>query len=112
MTNEQDRVVHLDASLDTKNARIAYEEPARKALQGQNQTPATNTLEDNNQNETGSVYTPQEQVSDKAKDDQVEEAPKHHTALDNSKDDNHDPMGPSVLENIEISMVHVLPVEF
>ena len=32
--------------------------------------------------------------------------------LDNPEDDDQDPMGPLVLENMEISMVHVLLAEF
>ncbi|KAM1923981.1 hypothetical protein ACFX15_021819 [Malus domestica] len=47
-----------------------------------------------------------------AKDDQVEDAPKHDTALDNPKDDDQDSTGHSILENLEITIVHVLPAEF
>ncbi|KAM1016894.1 hypothetical protein ACFX2B_045762 [Malus domestica] len=57
-------------------------------------------LEGDNQNETGSVDTPQEHVPDEARDDQVEEAPKHDTVLDNPADD------------MEISVANVLPAEF
>ncbi|KAM2667006.1 hypothetical protein EV2_018756 [Malus domestica] len=34
------------------------------------------------------------------------------TVLDNLEDNDHDPMGALVFENMEISMVHVLPAEF
>ncbi|KAM2867090.1 hypothetical protein COP2_023041 [Malus domestica] len=69
-------------------------------------------LEDDNYNKIGSVDTPQEQVPNEAKDDQVEETPKHDTVLDNPEDDDQDPMGHSVIDNMEISMVHVISVEF
>ena len=52
-TDKENRVARLDTYLDTRNARIAYEERARKTLQGQNQTSASNMLEDNNHNESG-----------------------------------------------------------
>ncbi|KAM2458346.1 hypothetical protein ACFX1W_007146 [Malus domestica] len=71
-----------------------------------------NKLDDGSQNETGSVDIPQEQVPDEARDDQVEDAPKHDTVLDNLEDNDQDPMGHSILDNMEISMVHVLPAEF
>ncbi|KAM2291861.1 hypothetical protein ACFXTI_026678 [Malus domestica] len=51
--DENDRVARLDAYLDTRDARIAFKERVRKALQGQHQAPATNKLEDNSQNKTG-----------------------------------------------------------
>ncbi|KAM1746425.1 hypothetical protein ACFX11_013056 [Malus domestica] len=44
--DEKSSVELLDAYLDIRDARIAYEERARKALQGHNPTPATNRLED------------------------------------------------------------------
>ncbi|KAM2640415.1 hypothetical protein TB1_026800 [Malus domestica] len=60
MADEKDHMERLDAYLDTRDAQIAYEERARKALHGQNQTPVMNKLKDDNQNETGSFDIPQE----------------------------------------------------
>ncbi|KAM1818440.1 hypothetical protein ACFX11_000233 [Malus domestica] len=88
------------------------EERAHKALQGQNQILATTKLEDGSQNEAGSVDIPLEQVPTEAKDDQVDDALKHDTVLVNPEDNDQDPMGLSILDNMEISMVHVLPAEF
>ncbi|KAB2632331.1 plasma membrane ATPase 1-like [Pyrus ussuriensis x Pyrus communis] len=96
--NEKECVARLDAYLDMRDARIAYQELACKASQGQDRSPTSSELKDSNQNEMGML--------------DVEDIPKHDTLLDNPEDDDHNPMGPSVLDNIEISMVHVLPIEF
>ncbi|KAM1304566.1 hypothetical protein ACFX2F_022213 [Malus domestica] len=81
--------------------------------QGQNQTPITNGLDDNNQKEARSGYMAQEQVRVETHDNQAEDVLTTDVpVLDNPEDNDQDPMGPSVLENMETSMVHVLPVEF
>ena len=90
---EEKRVERLDAYLDTRNSRIAYEEQVRRSSQVQSE-PDMNTPKE---------IAPEDVLQPPiAADDQVE----------SPDDDNHDPMGPSVLENMEISMVHVLPAEF
>ncbi|KAM2274484.1 hypothetical protein ACFX1S_044290 [Malus domestica] len=44
---------------------------------------------------------------------QADDALTHDAAiLDNPEDDDQDLIGPSVLKNMEISIVHVLPAEF
>ncbi|KAM0988056.1 hypothetical protein ACFX13_012280 [Malus domestica] len=113
MADEKDRVAHLDAYLDIRNTRITYEERARKALQGQSQTPETNGLEDDSQKEARLGYMSQEQVPVEAHDDHVEDALMPDAAvINNPEDDDQDPTDPLVVENMEISMVHVLLAEF
>ncbi|KAM1829653.1 hypothetical protein ACFX14_022432 [Malus domestica] len=72
-----------------------------------------NGLEDDSQKEARSGYISQEQVPIEAYDDQADDALTHNAiVLDNPEYDDQDPIGSSVLENMEISMVHVLPAEF
>ena len=104
--DKKERVTRLDAYLDMRDAQIAYQERARKALQERDQTPMLSELKEDTQNETELENIPQ-QLLVRAKDDLVEDTQDKATPVDNP-----DPMGPSVLENMEISMVHVLPVEF
>ncbi|KAM1018999.1 hypothetical protein EV1_040061 [Malus domestica] len=112
-TDEKDWVAHLDAYLDTRDTRITYEERARKALQGQSQTPERNGLEDNRQKEARSSYTSQEQVPVKTHDDRAKNGLTHNAAVfNNLEDDDQDSIDHFALENMEISMVHVLPAEF
>ncbi|KAM2749239.1 hypothetical protein EV2_028164 [Malus domestica] len=55
----------------------------------------------------------QEQVPVETHDHQAEDALTHDAAvLDNQKYNNQDPMGHSVLNNMEISMVHVFLAKF
>ncbi|KAM1188352.1 hypothetical protein ACFX2J_024177 [Malus domestica] len=112
-TDEKDRVTRLDTYLDTRDARISYEERARKTLQEQSQALETNGLNNYSPKETRLGSWTQEQVPVETPDHQAEDALMHDVILlNNSEDDDQDPMGPSVLENVEISMVHVLPAEF
>ncbi|KAM1076988.1 hypothetical protein ACFX19_024863 [Malus domestica] len=112
-TDEKDRVTRLDTYLDTRDARISYEERARKTLQEQSQALETNGLNNYSPKETRLGSWTQEQVPVETPDHQAEDALMHDVILlNNSEDDDQDPMGPSVLENMEISMVHVLPAEF
>ncbi|KAM2867362.1 hypothetical protein COP2_023289 [Malus domestica] len=112
MIDEKDRVTRLDAYLDTREARIAYEKHARKT-QKQSQTSETNGLDNYSPKETRSGSLAQEQVHVETPDHEAEDALTHDTiVLNNLEDDDQDPMGPLVLENMEISMVHVLPAEF
>ncbi|KAB2626090.1 UDP-glycosyltransferase 76F1-like [Pyrus ussuriensis x Pyrus communis] len=96
--DEKERVAQLNIYLDTRDARIAYQVHARKVSQGRSRSPTSSKLRDSNQNETGLL--------------DVEDTLKQDTLLDSLEDDNHNPMSPSALDNIEISMVHVLPTEF
>ncbi|KAM2855994.1 hypothetical protein PS2_000407 [Malus domestica] len=52
--DETERVARLDAYLDTRNARIAYEERARKIRQEQSPTPYACKPEDDSQQDTTS----------------------------------------------------------
>ncbi|KAM1236919.1 hypothetical protein ACFX2H_037633 [Malus domestica] len=111
--DEKDQVTRLGAYLNTRDTWIAYEELAHKALQGQSQTLETNGLEDESQKEARSGYMSQEQVPIEAHDDQAKDTLMHDAViLNNLEDDDQYPMSLSVLENMEISMVHVLLAEF
>ncbi|KAM1063188.1 hypothetical protein ACFX2J_027156 [Malus domestica] len=113
MADEKDRVPCLDAYLDTRDARITYMERIRKTLQGQNQIPDASGPDDDTQKETRSNYMAQEQEHVVTHNNQAEDALTHDViVINNLKDDNQDLMGHSVIENMEISMVHVLPAEF
>ncbi|KAM0956066.1 hypothetical protein ACFX2A_024887 [Malus domestica] len=111
--DEKDRVTRLDTYLDTRDARISYEERARKTLYEQSQALETNRLNNYSPKETRLGSLMQEQVPVETPDHQAEDALMHDViVLNNSEDDNQDPMGFSILENMEISMVHVLPAKF
>ncbi|XP_050116057.1 uncharacterized protein LOC126593931 [Malus sylvestris] len=111
--DETERVARLDAYLDTRNAQIAYEERARQIRQDQNPVPDACKFEDDNQQDTTSDCVTQALEYVESQSELAANAPSHiNIVLLTSEDDNQDPMGHSVLENMEISMVHVLPAEF
>ncbi|KAM2886563.1 hypothetical protein COP2_013627 [Malus domestica] len=115
-TDEIARVARLDAYLDTRDARIHYQEQARiltpstlstsTSLEAimQNQQAAEATTQDQTLEEGAeeslcpTLTTTEVVVADQTRDEVNEEVP--------------NPMGPSVLDNMEISMVHVLPAAF
>ncbi|KAM1397321.1 hypothetical protein ACFX2I_014917 [Malus domestica] len=81
--------------------------------QEQSQTLDACKPDDDSQKDTESDYMAQVQEHVETQSNLVENALTHDAiGLTNSEDDDHDPMGPSVLENMEISMVHILPAEF
>ncbi|XP_070677991.1 uncharacterized protein [Malus domestica] len=97
-----------EAYLDTKNARITYQEQARTTTQVTDPIPPFNDPKANEQIEKAPVDISQEHTPAPAKKDQANII---HTSPEDLEVD-HDSMGHSVFNNIEISMVHVLPVEF
>ncbi|KAM2245633.1 hypothetical protein ACFXTI_006549 [Malus domestica] len=106
-------MARLDAYLDTKNAWIAYEERARKIRQEQSLTPNACKPEDDSQKDTELDCLAQAHEYIEMHIDPAADAPIHDAiVLTNPDEDDQDPMGPSVLENMEISMVHVLPAKF
>ncbi|KAM2474032.1 hypothetical protein PS1_006798 [Malus domestica] len=113
MADETERVARLDAYLDTKNTRITYEERACKIRQEQSPTPDACKPEDDSQQDTASDYMAQAPKYVETHSEPAVNAPIHNDiVLTTLEDDDQDPMGPSILENMEISMVHVLPIEF
>ncbi|KAM0989359.1 hypothetical protein ACFX2A_013433 [Malus domestica] len=79
----------------------------------QSQTPEPNELDNYSPKETRLLSLAQGQVPVKTPNHQAEDVLTHDSiVLNNPEDDDQDPMGPLVLENMEISMVYVLPAEF
>ncbi|KAM0981961.1 hypothetical protein ACFX2A_015241 [Malus domestica] len=118
MTDEITRVTRLDAYLDTRDARIMYQEqacilalipstllisdPSEAPTQNQRaaeETPREQTIEEEAEKSLGTTLT---EANAAIGDQEGEEA----------AEDDRNLMGPSVLDNMEISMVHVLPVDF
>ncbi|KAM2620250.1 hypothetical protein TB1_036299 [Malus domestica] len=103
------RVARLDAYLDTRDARLHYQE--------QVQVPTPNTLS------ISKAVTQNQHVAEAAPpSDVIEEGTEESRCLtlttnesvvvDQPNEEGLDQMGPSVLDNMEISMVHVLPADF
>ncbi|KAM2285278.1 hypothetical protein ACFX1S_037892 [Malus domestica] len=110
------RVARLDAYLDTRDARMHYQEQvwvlARSTLSistspeaiTQNQQAAKETLQDQTIEEgTEESLCPTLTAAEAAVADQTRDA---------ASEEDPNLMGPSVLDNMEISMVHVLPADF
>ncbi|KAM1053029.1 hypothetical protein PS2_000558 [Malus domestica] len=95
-----------------KNTHIAYQERTHKVSQEQEQVSTPREPEIDIQNETTLENMPQERILATTEEDQATNVHKQDTSPKNPKDEDHDPMGLSVLDNMEISMFHVLPVEF
>ncbi|KAM2325982.1 hypothetical protein ACFX1X_025263 [Malus domestica] len=113
MADEKEWMARLDVYLDTRNARIAYEERARTIRQEQNPTPDACTPDDDSQKDTESDCVAQAHEYVETHSDQAVNAPTHDAiVLTTPEDDDQDPIGHSVLENMEISMVHVLLPNF
>ncbi|KAM2168296.1 hypothetical protein ACFX1Q_037756 [Malus domestica] len=109
-TDEIACVARLDAYLDTRDARIHYQEQARIL------TPSTlstsTSLVSITPNQQAAEATTQDQTLEEGAEESL--CPTLTTTkvvvADQTKDEEDpNPMGPSVLDNMEISMVHVLP---
>ncbi|KAB2600207.1 hypothetical protein D8674_010478 [Pyrus ussuriensis x Pyrus communis] len=109
--DEEKWIARLDTYLDTRNARIAYEERAR-ITKDQHQSSAVNMVEGNSQTTLDLVNTSQIPALTEELKSLIEDVPPTDTMVSSAENDDHDPMGPSVLEQMEISMVHILPAEF
>ncbi|KAM1127847.1 hypothetical protein TB2_037275 [Malus domestica] len=112
-TDEIACVARLDAYLDTRDARIHYQEQARIL------TPSTlstsTSLVSITPNQQAAEATTQDQTLEEGAEESL--CPTLTTTkvvvADQTKDEEDpNPMGPSVLDNMEISMVHVLPAAF
>ncbi|KAM1179154.1 hypothetical protein ACFX2G_018760 [Malus domestica] len=111
-TDEIARVARLDAYLDTRDARLHYQEQVltpstlsistSHELGTQNQqeaAPQDQTIEEGTEESRCPTLTATESaVANQTRNEASEEGP--------------NPIGPSVLDNMEISMVHVLPADF
>ncbi|KAM2302596.1 hypothetical protein ACFX1S_033381 [Malus domestica] len=115
-TDEIARVVRLDAYLDTRDARIHYQEQARIL------TPSTlstsTSLEAITQNQQVAEAATQDQTTEEGAEESLcptlttTEAVVVDQTRDEVSEEDPNPLGPSVLDNMEISMVHVLPAAF
>ncbi|KAM2824370.1 hypothetical protein COP1_034289 [Malus domestica] len=115
-TDEIARVARLDAYLDTRDARIHYQEQARILTPS---TLSTSTSpEAITQNQQAAEATTQDQTLEEGAEESLcptlttTEAVVADQTKDEVNEEDPNPMGPSVLDNMEISMVHVLPAAF
>ncbi|KAM2670743.1 hypothetical protein EV1_006639 [Malus domestica] len=115
-TDEIARVARLDAYLDTRDARIHYQEQARIL------TPSTlstsTSLEAITQNQQAVEAALQDQTIEEGAEESLcptlttTKAVVADQTRNEASEEDPNPMGPSVLDNMEISMVHVLPAAF
>lgn len=109
-----ERVAWLDAYLDTRDARITYQEETLNASHKQGHVITPTESGANVPNEEVPVSISQKHTLVPAEDSHTEDAHEQDTLLESPTrlEREHDPMSHLVLDNMEISMVHVLPVEF
>ncbi|KAM1277184.1 hypothetical protein ACFX13_030320 [Malus domestica] len=115
-TDEIARVARFDAYLDTRDARIHYQEQARIL------TPSTlsisTSLEAITQNQQAVEAAPQDPTIEEGAEKSLcptlttTEAVVADQTRDEASEEDLNLMGPSVLDNMEISRVHVLPAAF
>ncbi|KAM1635426.1 hypothetical protein ACFXTN_012258 [Malus domestica] len=109
-TDEIARIARLDAYLDTRDARLHYQEQVQVLI------PSTLSI-------SPEAVTQNQPVAEAAPPvDVVEEGTEESrcptltttesVVADQPNEEGFDQMGPSVLDNMEISMVHVLPADF
>ncbi|KAM1003900.1 hypothetical protein ACFX2C_004163 [Malus domestica] len=109
-TDEIARIARLDAYLDTRDARLHYQEQVQVLI------PSTLSI-------SPEAVTQNQPVAEAAPPvDVVEEGTEESrcptltttesVVADQPNEEGLDQMGPSVLDNMEISMVHVLPADF
>ncbi|XP_070677860.1 uncharacterized protein [Malus domestica] len=113
-TDEIARVARLDAYLDTRNARLHYQEQVL--------TPSTLSIstshEVGTQNQQVAEAAPQDQTIEEGTEESrcptltATESAVADQTRDEASEEGPNPIGPSVLDNMEISMVHVLPADF
>ncbi|KAM1789774.1 hypothetical protein ACFX12_033901 [Malus domestica] len=116
--DEITRVARLDAYLDTRDARIMYQEQARILALIPDTILILDAHETPQQNKQTFEETPWEQTIEEGAEESLSTTPtEEDTAVgvqerEEPEEDDRNPMGPSVLDNMEISMVHVLPTDF
>ncbi|KAM1764055.1 hypothetical protein COP1_003265 [Malus domestica] len=116
--DEITRVARLDAYLDTRDARIMYQEQARILASIPDAIPISDAPEVSAQNKQASEETLREQTIEEGAEESLSTTPPQVDAAvgdqerEEADEDDGNPMGPSVLDNMEISMVQVLPADF
>ncbi|KAM2989391.1 hypothetical protein FF2_003381 [Malus domestica] len=113
-TDEIARVARLDAYLDTRDAWLHYQEQVL--------TPSTLSIstshEVGTQNQQVAEAAPQDQTIEEGTEESrcptltATESAVADQTRDEASEEDPNPMGPSVLDNMEINMVHVLPADF
>lgn len=111
-TYEITRVARLDAYLDTRDARLHYQEQVL--------TPSTLSISTSHEVGTQNQQeaAPQDQTIEERTEESrcptltATESAVAYQTRDEASEEGPNPMGPSVLDNMEISMVHVLPADF
>lgn len=110
---ENERVTRLDAYLNTRDTSIAYQEMTYKALQTQHQVSALLEPVAKVEAEIATPYTLGEHsLTPVAANDAIGVADHQDIIPNDPEDKDHNLMGPSVLDNTEISIVNILSVEF
>ncbi|KAM1405034.1 hypothetical protein ACFX2I_013463 [Malus domestica] len=111
-------VARLDAYLETRDARIMYQEQARLLVPIPSTIPISDEPEAPKQNKQTSEETPWEQTIEERAEESLSTALTEVDAVvgdqerEKPEEGDRNAMGPSVLDNMEISMVHVLPADF
>ncbi|KAM2660810.1 hypothetical protein EV2_023189 [Malus domestica] len=109
-------VARLDAYLDTRDARMHYQEQVRDLARST--FSISTSPEVITQNQQAVEETPQDQTIEEWTKESicptltVAEAAVADQTRDAASEEDPNLMGPSVLDNMEISMVHVLPTDF
>ncbi|KAM1734117.1 hypothetical protein ACFX11_019650 [Malus domestica] len=116
--NEMECVARLDAYLDIRDARIMYQEQAHIPPRVPGSIPIPGELKANKHNEKASEETSQKHTIKIGKKDTLNTNPTEGGFIeggqegDEPEEKDRNPMGPSILDNMEISMVHVLSADF
>ncbi|KAM1686850.1 hypothetical protein ACFX2K_034898 [Malus domestica] len=115
--DEITRVAQLDAYLDTRDAHIMYQEQARILAPILGTLLISDSPEAPTHNQQVAEETPRAQTIEGAEESLGTTLTEADAAVGDSKreeaeEDDRNLMGPSVLDNMEISMVHVLPADF
>ncbi|KAM2888577.1 hypothetical protein FF1_012287 [Malus domestica] len=115
--DEITRVAWLDAYLDTRDARIMYQEQARILAPIPGTLLISDSLEAPTQNQQAAEETPREQTIEGADESLSITLTEADAAVgdperEEAEEDDRNPMGSSVLDNMEINMVHVLLADF
>ena len=113
-------VARLDAYLDIKDARIMYQEQARISAQVPDLIPVPKEPKTYEQGQRALMDVPEHaRVSVETDDaDTLHTSPKEENPADEDveeekpAEEDHNSMGHSILDNMEISMVHILPADF
>ena len=94
---------------ESRDTRIAYQEQTRVTAQVPDSTPVSKNPEDEEENPEEENPGDEEENPVDEEENLGDETPEEKEL---AKEEDHDSMGPLILDNMEISMVHVLPANF